>query len=56
MSVLECRRVLSQIARDDENNPSERMKAISLLVSLRSEEKKTDSDLNISIDYGGAET
>ena len=61
MSFEECMQELSEIVRDKEKcSTSERMKAIGILINLKNDELKKqsntkendDNSLNITIDYG----
>lgn len=54
LSAGQCREVLSSIVSNEGNTPSERMKAIDLLMEI-GEEVKGGGDIHISVSYGGTD-
>ncbi len=51
LDARQCKEVLSAIVSDESNTPSERMKAIDLLISI-DEQPLESGNINISVNYG----
>lgn len=52
LTTRQCKAVLSKIVSDEDNTPSERMKAIDLLIGIDDEHTDVDNNISISINYG----
>lgn len=53
LTSRQCKAVLSKIVSDEENTPSERMKAIDLLIGIDDDDNTADDNsISISINYG----
>lgn len=52
LTTTQCKAVLSKIVSDEDNTPTERMKAIDLLIGIDDEHTDSDNNISISINYG----
>ena len=52
LTTGQCKAVLSQIVCDEDNTPSERIKAIDLLIGIDDDNTAQDNNISISINYG----
>lgn len=52
LTTRQCKAVLSKIVSDEDNTPSERMKAIDLLIGIDDEQTDADNNISILINYG----